>query len=323
MQRYLTTLSLTLSLFATTALANAAEVNYPLHMENCGQTLQLDAPAKRIFLVNNSDIALLSELDALDRVIARTNEPMPGIYEADVYDQLANIPLIQTTTNATGGAVISLESILAAEPDLVLAPENAVDRQLLAQAGIALYSAPAFCDTSTRAADEVADFDWVYEQLTTFGALLDKPALATDRIHQLEQDVANLAADLPAQSPSAIALYVSRGGKVLSPYGAFSMVTPVFRAAGLNNLYSDEPQRVFDANVEDILALDPDYIVILHSSTTPQSVVDDFLSIPAVQSLSAVQQHRVTALAFPFTDPPTPLSIRGADVLAGQIAELP
>lgn len=320
MQRRITTLSLALSLFSAVALA---DVQYPLQLENCGQSLQLDAPAERIFLVNNSDIALLSELDALDKVIARTNEPMPGIYDAKVYEQLNDIPLIQTTTNATGGAIISLESILAAEPDLVLAPERAVDRQLLANAGIALYSAPAFCDTSTRAADDVADFDWVYEQLTTFGELLGKTELAADRIEHLKHDVAELAAELPEQSPTAIALYVSRGGKVLSPYGAFSMVTPVFRAAGLNNLYSDEPQRVFDANVEDILTLDPDYIVILHSSTTPQSVVDDFLSIPAVQSMSAVQSQHVTALAFPFTDPPTPLSIRGADVLAEQIAELP
>lgn len=320
MQRHLTALTIALSLCTTQALA---DTSYPLQLDNCGQTVQLDGPAERIFLVNNSDIALLSELDALDRVIARTNEPMPGIYDAEVYDQLDNIPLIQTTTNATGGAVISLESILAAEPDLVLAPENAVDRQLLANAGIALYSAPAFCNSSTRAADEVADFDWVYQQLSSFGTLLGEAELAEQRIDQLQQEVAALASDLPEQSPTAIALYVSRGGKVLSPYGAFSMVTPVFRAAGLNNLYSDEPQRVFDANVEDILALDPDYIVILHSSTTPQSIVDEFLAIPAVQGLSAVQNERVTALAFPLTDPPTPMSIRGADVLTEQIAKLP
>jgi iron complex transport system substrate-binding protein len=101
------------------------------------------------------------------------------------------------------------------------------------------------------------------------------------------------------------------------------MVTPVFAAAGLTNVYADSTERVFDANVEDIISRDPATIVLLYSSGEPKDVIDSFMSAPGVSALSAVQKGRVVALQFPYTDPPSMLSIAGPAHLRELLATLP
>ena len=304
-------------------MAAAAENGFPLTIENCGETVTLEAPAQRIFLVNNDDISLLSTLGTLDRVIARTTEPVPGVYADEVYDQIAEIELVSSETGATGGSIISLETIVAAQPDLVLAPQNAVDRELLASVGIAAYSAPAFCNSLADGPQGKATFARVYDQVETFGAMLGLDDLAAQKIEELKADAAALSELHTGDNGTGVAIYVSAGGKTLYPYGAFSMITPIFEAAGLENVYVETQDRVFEANIEDMLGKDPETVVLLHSQGEPEDLVNAFLSVPGVQGMSAVKNDRVIVLQFAFTDPPTPHSIKGAEVLAAKLDALP
>ncbi|MFC6357193.1 ABC transporter substrate-binding protein [Luethyella okanaganae] len=293
---------------------------FPATVQNCGASVTVDAAPKRIFLVNNDDVALLDALDALDRVVARTVEPLDGIYSDKTYQKLAAAELVAVDKNATGGAVVSQETILEYEPDLVLAPENAVNRESLLAAGIPVYSPPAYCSDPTAGVTGPATFERVYDQLLAFGAMLGVPETAQTRVDELKVAVDGLGA---ADNGTAAALYVPEGGGTLSPYGGPSMVTPVFEAAGLTNVYADAPDRVFDVNIEDLLQKDPQTIVLLYSSGTTDATVRNFTSVAGVEGLSAVRNHRVVALQFSFTDPPTPLSVEGARQLAAKLAELP
>lgn len=295
---------------------------FPVTLQNCGATVTLKAAPKRIFMVNTDDVALLGELGALDLLVARTSEPAENVYDDATYAALAKVPLIASEKSATGGSVISLESIIATQPDLVLAPENAVDRQLLAEAGIPLYSPPAYCNDTALIPGGTASFDRVYDQVTAFGAMLGKADLAAERIAALKADVAALGA-AGKDHGTGFALYVAAGGKTLYPYGARSMVTPVFAAAGLSNVYAQTDERVFEAGTEELLGKDPDVIVLLYSEGTPDNVLAAFKSVPGVESFKAVKAGRVVPLAFSFTDPPTPMSIKGATVLADKLSALP
>lgn len=300
-------------------IATAADP-FPVTLDNCGSTVTLAAAPQRVFMINTDDVALLDELDGLDLLVARTSEPAANVYAPDVYEAIARVPLITSTTNATGGSVISLEAILATQPDLVLAPENAVDRQLLAEAGIALYSPPAYCN-DTALVPGTANFDRVFDQVTAFGKLLGKSDLAAQRIGELQADIATLGAG--ETHGTGVALYVAAGGKTLYPYGGRSMVTPVFTAAGLDNVYAGTDERVFEASTEELLGKDPDVIVLLYSDSTPDNVLAAFNSVPGVENFKAVKAGRVVPLPFSFTDPPTPLSIEGAEALAEKLAALP
>lgn len=291
----------------------------PITVQNCDSEVTLDGPAERIVLVNNDVLPNLEALDAVDRVVAVTATPEPGLYADSTYAVLNGLGLLSTDKNATGGSVVSQESILGAEPDLVIAPENAVDREALAAAGIALYSPSAYCANPGPELSATATFDRVWDEVRTLGTLLGESDLAESVITEAAATVTEPAPD----AGTAAALYVSSGGSVLSPYGGPSMVTPVFAAAGLTNVYADSDERVFDANVEDIIARDPGTIVLLYSSGDPQQTVDSFLSAPGVSGLAAVEAGRVLALRFPFTDPPSMLSIQGPAELTGLLAELP
>ncbi|WP_375385285.1 ABC transporter substrate-binding protein [uncultured Microbacterium sp.] len=303
---------------ASAGAAGASSAASPITVTNCATEVTLDKPAQRIVMVNNDALANVEVLGAVDRVVALTVTPQPGLYDDATYDTLDSLGLLSTETNSTGGSIVSRESILAADPDLVIAPENAVDRAALAASGIAVYSPSAYCTDPGPELREKATFDRVWDEVRTLGALLGESQRADDEIASATNSVSDPAPD----AGTAAALYVSSGGSVLSPYGAPSMVTPVFAAAGLTNVYADSDERVFDANIEDIISRDPHTIVLLYGSGDPQDTIDAFLSAPGVSALSAVKDHRVVALKFAYTDPPSMLSIQGPAQLSALLAAL-
>ncbi|WP_196258164.1 ABC transporter substrate-binding protein [Pelagibacterium limicola] len=137
----------------------------------------------------------------------------------------------------------------------------------------------------------------------------------------LRADVAEI--DTAADPRTGFALYVGGGGQTLYPYGARSMVTPVFAAAGLHNVYGETDERVFEAATEELLGKNPDVIVLLYSNGTPDAVLADFQKVAGVENFEAVKSGRVVTLPFEYTDPPSPFSLRGASALAAQLADLP
>ena len=297
----------------TKAASEARTADFPVELENCGSVVRIEAEPERIFMVNNDSIAMLDTLGLLDRVVARTSEPFEGVHSDEAVAMLAAVPMVSQERNIYGGSIVALESVLAQRPDLVLSAENAVDRTILEQSGIPLYSAPAFCDDPAQQ-PTAASYELVYDQLRTFAKMFGKEAEAENAIRELKDVVSGIDISGPGSSASG----------TLSPYGAGSMITPLFQAAGLENVYADEPQRVFDASVEDILGRNPETVVVLYSAfQTFEDAVASFNAVSGVEALSAVRNNRVTALQFPFTDPPTPLSVQGAARLAERLADLP
>ena len=300
----------------------AASSGFPVELENCGSVVRIEAEPQRIFIINNDTIPLLDEMGLLDRVVARTSDPFEGVHSDEVVAMLSRVPSVSTERNVYGGSVVTLESVLAQRPDLVLSAENAVDREILAQSGIPLYSAPAFCDDPSHQ-PSTASYDLVYEQVRAFGKMFGRDALAEEVIGELQEAVSGIGTGSPGSRGTGMAVYVSGAG-TLSPYGSGSMITPLFEAVGLDNVYADEPQRVFDAGVEDILGRNPQTVVVLYSGfATREEAVASFNAVSGVEALSAVRSGRVTALEFPFTDPPTPLSVQGAAQLAKLLDQLP
>ena len=297
----------------------ASDTAQPISLDNCGSTVEVDGPAERIVLVNNDALADIEALGAADRIVAITAPVQPDLYDDATVETLSDLTTLSTETNPTGGSIVSQESILGAEPDLVIAPENAVGRDALAAVGIAVYSPTAYCADPPAELSRTATFDRVWSEIANYGALLGESEKADAVIVEAQQRIDGTDTD----RGTAAALYVSSGGSVLSPYGGPSMVTPVFAAAGLTNVYADSDQRVFDVNVEDLLSRDPATIVLLHSGDTAEQTLSSFLSTPGVDALQAVRTDRVVTLPFPYTDPPSVLSTEGPEQLTQIVDQLP
>ena len=293
----------------------------PITVSNCGQQVTLTSKPERVFLIGADAVPLVAAVGALGTVVARAGDFPDGVYEPTVQQQVDAIPKLDAKKGATGGVVISTETILAQRPDLVIGPDNAVDPSALAGAGIALYTPPAYCpDGSPGTVQGTASFDWVYDQVREYGQLFGAPDAAAAENDRLRQQVATLSTAAPGGSRTAVALYVPEGGGTLYPYGAPSMMTPLLQAAGYANVYADNPQRVFEVNREDLLARNPDVIVLLYSAGTEASVRQNFRGIKGLSSLKAVRDDRLVVLPFAFTDPPTPASVEGARVLARKLS---
>ncbi|GAB3273388.1 ABC transporter substrate-binding protein [Kineosporia babensis] len=300
-----------------TAAVTPGSAAFPMTIENCGTDVTVEAAPERILLVNSDEVANLEALGAIDRVVAVTAELQEGLYQDATYQALGDLDLLTTETNSTGGSVVSQESILAATPDLVIAPENAVDRAALASAGIPVYVPSAYCNTPGPELSQTATFDRVWSEVTTLGGILGLDEQAEKLVAEAQDQLSST----PEDAGSAAALYVASGGATLSPYGAPSMVTPVFEAAGLSNVYAETDERVFDVNIEDLMARDPQTIVLL-TSVSEAETREAFLSSAGVDDLSAVKNDRVVVLAFPYTDPPSMLSTKGPQQLSSLLAEL-
>ena len=318
---------ITLPMVAVVAMAVATQTtavaaDFPVELKNCGSVIRIEAEPKRIFMIDDYNIAPLDALGVLDRVVASTAEPLKGAHSDAAIATLAKVPMISKETNIHGGSIVTLESVLEQRPDLVLSAERTADRKKLEQSGIPLYSPPAFCD-DPKEQPSVASYELVYDQLRTLGKIFGKKAAAEAAIRDLQNAVSGIDVSSPGANGTGMAVYVSAIG-TLSPYGAGSMVTPLFEAAGLKNVYGDEPQRVFDASVEDILGRNPETVVVLYSGRQPEEeAVAAFNAVSGIEALSAVRNKRVIALPFVFTDPPTPLSVQGAAQLAKRLAKLP
>ena len=314
------------SVFALLALALGAPGpanadGFPVSVTNCGQQVTISSVPERLFVVNSSDLPILAALDGLDLVVGRTGTLVESVYDADTLARIRDIPVAGTEVIATGGSVVSLETVLAAQPDLVLAPVRALDRELLLASGIPMYSPPAYCLEPEAGTDGRADFDLVFQQLQRFGDMLGRTALADAAIADLRNRVEDLAAEGAGRHGSGVAIYVG-SERSLYAYGRRSMVQPVFAAAGLQNIFAETDERVFDVSVETLLALDPETVVLLYSDRSPEVVVSTFLSVPGIDRLGAVANDRTVTLPFPYTDPPTPLSVEGVAVLSDRLNAL-
>lgn len=293
---------------------------FPVTVENCGTRVTIAKRPERIVLVNNDALPNVEALGAVDRIVAITAKPAQGLFSDATVRALERLTPLTTEQNATGGAVVSQESLLGMRPDLVVAPENAVDRKALEAAGVPVYSPSAYCDDPPAEYRKAADFDRVWEELETTGRILGAQEAASTAIEAAKREVAGGNGE---SAGTAAALYVSSGGATLSPYGGPSMVTPVFAAAGLRNVYAASEERVFDVSVEDLVAQDPRTIVLLTSGGDPAETERAFLSAPGVSGLSAVREHRIITLEFPYTDPPSVLSARGPAELRQRLDALP
>lgn len=87
---------------------------------------------------------------------------------------------------------------------------------------------------------------------------------------------------------------------------------------GVTNVFGDIDKRDFDVNIEELLARNPEVLVLLHAEGQPEDIVATLKSLPGADRLTAVRNGDILVLLFGFTDPPTPLSVDGLERIANR-----
>ena len=297
---------------ATTSPTPAAPTTtaFPVDIQSCTDTHTFDQAPERILLLSETDFSILHDLGLSDRVVAKAGNRRIDADYPELNQALDAIPDLPAGDTGTGGAKVSTEAALSVNPDVVFGYDEGVDRQQLAASGVPLYSPDAMCPGYTT---DRASFDLVHAEIDKVAAMFG----AEDRAVEVKAAVSQRLEEVGDRAPegvqaTAAALFVMPGTTQFYSYGTSSMVQPVFEANGLSNVFDDSQERVFEASMESLLEQDPQWLVLMADSSTPEEAEEILMTYAGADGLQAVQNDQVVYLPFVLTDPPTTLSVNGA-----------
>ncbi|WP_035769758.1 ABC transporter substrate-binding protein [Arthrobacter castelli] len=296
----------------------AASAGFPVIVENCGTEVTFEAPPERVMLLESAPVTILDGIGVFDRVVARAGSFPPGYYDAGLSQAVESVPSVSDELNASGHLMISQEAVIGQTPDLVLGLPEGFSRQSLSAAGINVLTQELYCPGGADGADE-ATFATLYDEIRRYGVVFDRRGAAAGLIKDLKsrvEAVKQRTAD--GKDLTAAVLYPTVGGGPLYAYGSASMAQPQLEAAGLANVFADSDERVFEVQAEQLIAADPDVLILLYQGRE-QGTKRAVTSLPGAQTIDAVAEDRIMTQLFNFTEPASPLTVKGLEMIAEQL----
>ncbi|WP_407317456.1 ABC transporter substrate-binding protein [Isoptericola halotolerans] len=290
--------------------AQTEGTTYPLTVDNCGEEVVFESAPERVVLLESAPVTILDGLGVLDRAVARAGTFSDEYYSADLNRRIDQVEMLSDEIDTAGHLMINAEVVLAQQPDLTLGLPEGLTREGLHDGGSNTLVQPVYCPS------DVGDtsFASLYEQIGTYGEVFDRRDEAEDLVADLRARVAAAEEATAADTPErdAAVLYPSVGGGPLYAYGRGSMAQPQLGAAGFTNVFDDTAERVFEVSVEELIARDPDVLVLLYQGDE-SGVLEAVEGLPGSDALQAIENDDVLVQLFNFTEPPTPLSVDGLE----------
>lgn len=251
--------------------------------DDLGREVTLEAAPRRVAALTGSYADIWCTAGGRDTLVASASDAWTD-FDLGLGEEVANI----------GGAMgVSVEELLAAAPDLVLASTNIPSNQemlpALEAAGVdvAFFSVDTFEDY-LRMLEICTGLTGSPEAYQTYGEAVAE---------EIEAARARAAAALEEQGPEKI-LYIRAAASVVKPKGSSGTVLGEMLAdLGCINIADQDQSLLEDLSMEAILAADPDKILIVLQGADPEpakaQLEGEVLSNPAWQQLTAVREGRV------------------------------
>lgn len=305
---------------AASAASGEAAV-FPLTVSNCGAQVTFEQAPERVVLLKSASVPYLAALGVLDRVVAKAGQYPREYYDEQTLAALDKIPTLTDKLDPTGHLHISKEVVIAQEPDLVLGVTETVNHKTLASSKIPLLEEPAFCTTGAKTKPTI---DTIADQTTLYGKVFGRTEQAATANEELRARVKAITAKVPdRKGATGAVLYPTVGGGVTYAYGNRSMADPLLTLAGFANVFGDVDDRVFEVSPEQILAKNPDVIVLLHSDGATGPVKQALATLPGADRLRALREGHVLVQLLNFVEPPSPLAVTGLEHLVGAFEKVP
>lgn len=243
------------------------------------EEVEIPAEPQRVAALTYETASLVAELDADDRLVMAPAEAANPV--------LSNDPeaLAAVEHHIASESAVNAESVLGADPDLViLTDRHGLEEgvgQVLTEAGIPVMVLPDMSSTQ----DITANIDVVAAALGTEEAAEDLTRTLTE----------GWADESDPDGPSVLVLSNQAGRPFVTAGGAFPL--EVVRLAGGQD--ASEPLgmvRSGPISVEQVLAADPDRILLVDMNGSGEAVFEDLLNNEAVADLPAVAEHEVLLL---------------------------
>lgn len=298
---------------ASEQVASAVAKAGPNKVMSCTQELTFDKAPERVVVMGDDAPSYLYAMGLIDKIVAVGKKVDPAVYPDEVVKALDKVPLLEGTKTEGGGAMLSTETLLSVNPDLVIGYDSGADRKALNQAGVPLYSPDAWCPDLDLGP---VSFNNINDEVKKYGEIFHAPDKAEALIKDLSTKIKEVESASPADRGTGVGIYIDEGSEQFWAYGNASMVQPMFEAVGLKNIYADSKERLIEGmSMEKLLEANPETVVLLYQHGTPESVKQTFTNITGASNLRAVKENKLYAMPFRFTDPPSPNSVTGVEKL--------
>nr|WP_231119275.1 ABC transporter substrate-binding protein [Rhodovulum sp. MB263] len=289
----------------------AQATDYPLTLENCGQTLTFDAAPARTVTVGQGTTEILYLLGLAERVKGTS------VWFTDVLPQFAelNAGIARLADNDP-----SFESVVAARPDLVTvqyewhigAQGIVATREMFHDVGVPTYVLPSDCagKDNSRGSDgtrtEMFSTDSIYRSIEELARIHDVGERGAELIDELKaREAAAIAQaralDLP-ETASAVFWY-SSAEMDIDPYVAGRKGAPgyMMQELGIENVVASDEEWP-TVGWESIARADPT-VIVLAEMTRRRFPADDvekkleFLRTdPVAKEMTAVRENRIVVM---------------------------
>jgi iron complex transport system substrate-binding protein len=259
-------------------ISTAAE-GFPLTIDNCGETVTVDAPPSRAIGYYQQSTELLLALGLQDSMVGTVypdNPPLPRY--APAYEAMPEI----------SDKDASFEQLLAADPDFVYGGYGSTfdeaqgrSRKAFADAGITTYLNPEYCATAPITMDDV------YAEVDRIATIFGVPDRADGLIGQMRDSVARAGAQVQDVTPLKAFVYDS-GEDTAFTAGGQGIGNQILELAGARNVFADLDDTFADVSWEQVLVRNPDVIVIY-----------DYFGTPSVEEKKAFLKSRADLAGLP------------------------
>jgi iron complex transport system substrate-binding protein len=280
---------------AAPSQSQSAEVFYPLELtDDAGRSVRLPAEPQRIVSLAPSNTEIVCALDACDRLV--------GVTDFDDYPaEVAEVP------DVVIGAVVDVELVVEADPDLILAAGNELTPSAVIEelAGLDYPVIVLYPDSLEAVLDNI---ELVGEAINALAEATAVTADMTDRIAAVRDAVAG--------EPAPRTFYeVGLFEGAIYTAGDDSFLAGLIDTAGGEPITGD-PLTTAIA-LEDLVAADPELILLGDAAYDPTITPESVAARPGWESMTAVTTGRIEVMEEdPVITRPGPRIVDGLEALA-------
>ncbi|MEM7736389.1 MAG: ABC transporter substrate-binding protein [Deinococcota bacterium] len=278
-----------------------AAQTYPVTVEVCGEPVVFESAPERAIIFEANMLEIMLEL-GLDERIA-------GVWTGGIPSEKVQAPYVERSADI---AIVSEESwpppsfgvVLGTDPDFVwtgwgygfsedsgLTPEN------LVRAGIPSYTVSESC--ARAGGQQPEGFDALYDDILAAGAIFGVQDEAQVLVNELSAEVTRID-DAVGDVSQPLRVFNFDSGED-SPFtsGALSMPNTLIEQAGGTNIFADVQQDWMTVSWEEVVARDPEVILVGDSSWSSfEDKVAFLTSQPALADVSAVINERFVPMTY-------------------------
>lgn len=268
----------------------------PVRVEVCGVPTDYPAAPRRAVTHDVNITEMFLALGLADRMVGYGGVRADKWLPPGMGKQLAGVPRLASHA-------MNLETILGARADFVFAGwgygfrDGQVTPAVLAEFGIASYVLTESC--VRKVARQRVALEDTFTDMLNLGRIFRIEARTQALVERQRKELQAIADALGGNIKRPKVFLYDSGSDVPITAGRYAMPHAIIEAAGGENLFADIASSWTRGNWEDVIARDPDWIVVVdYDKPNAQGKQEFLLERPELAHLTAIRKRRFVVLDY-------------------------